>query len=87
MAIINELALVIVVFIRISMASTMKDILAFLKPLLDQYTGGKTLPKFAIDMAKKHTVKQITKWTPNLSKTVLYAKSNRGDLGSAFLSY
>ncbi|MDR3021855.1 MAG: hypothetical protein LBU60_04190 [Clostridiales bacterium] len=66
------------------MASTIKDIIAFLKPMLDQYTGGKTLPKFAVDFAKKHTVKQITKWTPNLSKTVLYAKSNRGELGSAF---
>ena len=61
--------------------SAINDILGAFKPIIETYTEGQPIHKFLV----KAGIKRATKLTPNLSKSMLYMKSNRTDLFNAFV--
>lgn len=57
------------------------EILKFVKPLIETYTGGQPIRKVLLNAG----IKRVTKLTPNLSKTVLHVRKNRPEFGKALL--
>lgn len=61
--------------------SVFTEIWNVLKPVIETYTEGKTIPRFLVNAG----IKQATKLTPNLSKSILYGKDNKAEHVSSII--